>query len=252
MEPMTMIAIGSAVAGGLSSIFGGKAQGAAIRAQNEQAYRNWIQANSQKTLNNSREQFQSAYLTAQQLKRNSSIMKAAWENEWEAKQALNYRTGFQQNQLAKQLQTQKALLMNSVLNKGISSSSGMYATLALAQSIDSLKNAQMIEYNANEERKNIDRQTSNMMSQQTENIYMPNIQLYDQAPIFGDPSAAETGGLISGLVQIGGAVGAAGLSSFGGPSKMSTPNSYDGLDTNQSGGDVNGGYHPSGGAVGGR
>ena len=252
MEPMTMLAIGSAVAGGLSSIFGGQAQGAAIRAQNEQAYRNWIQANSQKTLNNSREQFQAAYLTAQQLKRNSSIMRAAWENEWEAKQALNYRTGFQQNQLSKQMQTQKALLMNSILNKGISSNSGMYATLALAQSIDSLKNAQMIEYNANEERKNIDRQTANMMSQQTENIYMPNIQMYDQAPIFGDPSAAETGGLISGLVQIGGAVGAVGLSSFGGPSEMSTPNSYDGLDTNQSGGDVNGGYHPSGGAVGGR
>lgn len=212
---MTMLAVGSAVAGGLSSIFGGKAQGAAIRAQNEQAYRNWIQANTQKTLNNSREQFQSAYLTAQQLKRNSSIMKAAWENEWEAKQALDYRTGFQQNQLSKQLQTQKALLMNAVLNKGISSNSGMYATLALAQSIDSLKNAQMVEYNAKEERKNIDRQTANMLSQQTENIYMPNIQSYDQAPIFGDPNAAETGGLISGLVQIGGAFGAVGIEAAG-------------------------------------
>jgi hypothetical protein len=223
MEPMTMLAIGSAVAGGLSSIFGGQAQGAAIRAQNEQAYRNWIQANSQKTLNNSREQFQAAYLTAQQLKRNSSIMRAAWENEWEAKQALNYRTGFQQNQLSKQMQTQKALLMNSILNKGISSNSGMYATLALAQSIDSLKNAQMIEYNAKEERKNIDRQTSNMMSQQTDNFYMPNIQLYDQAPIFGDASAAEMGGLISGVVQIGGAVAAAGIETPKSTTTTTTP-----------------------------
>lgn len=221
---MTMMAIGSAVAGGLQSIFGGKAQAAAIKQQNEQALRNWMQANSQKTINNSREQFQAAYLTAQQLKRNSAIMKAAWENQWEAKQALNYRTGFQQTQLAKQLQTQKSLLMNSILNKGISANSGMYATLGLAQAIDSLKNAQMIEYNANEERKNIDRQTQNMLSQQTENIYMPNIQLYDAAPIFGDPSAAETGGLISGLVQIGGAIGAVGLSGSQSPMSELDPN----------------------------
>ena len=101
MEPMTMMAIGSAVAGGLQSIFGGKAQAAAIKQQNEQALRNWMQANSQKTINNSREQFQSAYQTAQQLKRNSTIMKAAWENQWEAKQALDYRTGYQQSQLSK-------------------------------------------------------------------------------------------------------------------------------------------------------
>lgn len=44
---------------------------------------------------------------------------------------------------------------------------------------------------------------------------MPNIQGYDQAPILGDASAAERGGMISGLIQIGSAVGAAGLGAMG-------------------------------------
>jgi len=214
MEPMTMLAIGSAVAGGLQSIFGGKAQAAAIQQQNEQAMRNWMQANSQKTINNSREQFQSAYQFAQQLKRNSAIMKSAWENEWEAKQAINYKTGFQQNQLSKQVEQQRASLANALLNRGISASSGMYASLASMQALDALKNSSMIAYNAQQERANVDRQTRNAMSQMTENIYMPNIQLYDAEPIFGDPSYAETGGMISGLVQIGGAIGGAALSGY--------------------------------------
>jgi hypothetical protein len=223
MEPMTMMAIGSAIAGGLGSIFGGKAQGAAIRQQNEQAYRNWIQANSQKTINNSREQFQAAYQFTQQLKRNSAIAKAAWENEWEAKQALNFRTGFQQKQLANQVQTQKAALLNAVLAKGVSSSSGTYAAMATSQALDALQNATMVSYNAKMELENINRQTKNAMSQTTENIFMPNIQLYDSAPIFGDPSAAETGGLISGLVQIGGAIGGAAIGSFGSTPSTTTP-----------------------------
>jgi len=211
MEPMTMMAIGSAIAGGVGSIFGGKAQGAAIRQQNEQAYRNWIQANSQKTINNSREQFQSAFQFAQQLKRNSAIAKAAWESEWEAKQALNFRTGFQQKQLSTQLQNQKAALLNAVLAKGVSSSSGTYAAMATAQALDALQNASMIKYNAKMELQNIEKQTQAVLNQQSENIFMPNIQLYDAMPTFGDPSAAEAGGMISGLLQIGGALGAAAI-----------------------------------------
>ena len=225
MDPMNMIALGSAVAGGLSSIFGGKAQGAAMRRQNEQAYRNWVQANSQKTINNSREQFQAAYRATQQLQRNSGIMKAAWENQWEAKQALDYKTGFQQSQLSKQFSQQKSSLVNAVLAKGISSGSGMYATLATAQAMDALKNASILAHNATEERKNIDRQTQNALNQMTQDIFMPNIAIYDAAPIYGDPGAAETGGLISGLVQIGGAVAGAAVS--GGSSPQPEPGDYD-------------------------
>jgi len=219
---MTMMAIGSAVAGGLSSIFGGKAQGAAIRAQNEQAYRNWIQANSQKTFNNAREQFQAAQAFSQQLKRNSAIARSAYETQSVATQALQNTVSFQQNELSKQVRTQQGTLVNALLAKGISGSSGLMQALALNQTLNALAAAKNLEYNASLEKQNIDRQAKNALSQQTDNVFMPNLQLYDQAPVFGDPSAAETGGLISGLVQIGGAVGGAALSSFGSPSTTGT------------------------------
>lgn len=223
-EPMTMLAIGSAIAGGLSSIFGGRAQSAAqaaaVKQQNEQAYRNWLQSVTQTSVNNARQHFQAAYAATQQTKRNSAIMRSAWENQWEAKQALDYRTGYQQNQLSQQMTTQQATLANAVMAKGISSSSGAMAALSAVQAMDALKNARMIEYNAQQERANIDRQTTNALSQMTENIFMPNIQLYDQPPVFGTSSnAAAQAGLISGLVQIGGAFAAAGMS--GGQTPMS-------------------------------
>jgi hypothetical protein len=206
MEPMTMMAIGSAIASGVSSIFGGKAQSAAMEQANQQAYQNWIQANTQKTFNNSREQFQTAFQTIQQLKRNSSIAKAAWQNDYEAKQALQFTSNFQQKQLANQVSNQKASLLNAILAKGISSSSSMYSSLAIAQSLDAMNNSNMLKRNAEIQLQNINKQTQASLSQQTENIFMPNIELYDQAPIFGDTSAAAMGGAVSGLLQIGGAI----------------------------------------------
>lgn len=210
---MTMMAIGSAIAGGMSSIFGGKAQSAAMEQANQQAYQRWIQANTQKTFNNSREQFQAAYQATQQLKRNSAIAKAAWQSDWDAKQALNFKTGFQQKELATQIQSQKSSLLNAILAKGVSASSNAYAAMATAQSLDALKNAAMIKRNAAIELQNINKQTQGMLSQQTQNIFMPNIQLPDAAPIFGDASAAETGGMISGMLQIGAGL-AAGATDF--------------------------------------
>lgn len=223
MPIMETLAIGSAIAGGLQSIFGGQAQGAAIRAQNEQAYRNWIQANSQKTFNNAREQFQAAQAFAQQLKRNSAIARSAYETQSLATQALKNTVSFQQNELSKQVRTQQGSLVNALLAKGVSGSSGLMQSLALNQTLSALASAKNLEYNAFLEKQNIDRQTQNTLSQQTENIFMPNIQLYDQAPIFGDAGAAEMGGLISGVVQIGGAVAAAGIETPKSTTTTTTP-----------------------------
>lgn len=214
---MTMMAIGTAIAGGVSSIMGGKAQGAAIRRANEQAMRNWIRANSQTTLNNARDQFQNAYAFAQQLKRNNAIAQAAYGYQYDAKEALNAQSSFQQTQLSNQITQQKSALLNAMTNRGISSSSGMYGALATMQGLNSLSNAFQLERNRQEQIKNIDRQTQGMLNEQTENIFMPNIQLYDDAPILGDSAAAESGGMISGLLQIGGAAAAAGISSMSGP-----------------------------------
>ena len=264
IEPMTVMAIGglvSGIAGGASSIFGGQAQGAAIEAANEQAHRNWIHANTQKTMNNAREQFQSSFMALQQVKRNSAIRQAAWQNEWDAKQALTFNSGYQQKQLATQLQTQKASLMRAILTRGISASSGMYASMATAQALDALQNSALLKRNTLLEKDNIDKQTAAAMAQQTENLFMPNIQLYDEAPTFGDADAARTGGMISGALQIGSsvagfAVGAMGSSSTTTPSPSSSSSFNSGTTRTYirtpSGGDQNGGSHPSGGAIGGR
>lgn len=215
MDPMTILGIGGAVAGGLGSIFGGKAQGAQIRAQNQQAMRNWIASNTQKTFNNARAQFEAVQAFEQQLKRNSAVAKAAWEYQFDATQALKNTTTYQQTQLSKQIQTQQSSLVNAMMSKGISGRSGLMQALALNQTLNALEAAKTVEYNAMMEKRNIDKQTKNMFSQQTENVFMPNIQGYDEAPILGDAGAVERAGLISGLVQIGGAIGAAGLSASG-------------------------------------
>lgn len=203
MEPMTIIAIGSAIAGGMSSIFGGQAQAAAARQRNEQAQRNWIQSNTNKTFANAREQFQSAYNFAQQLKRNSAIYQAAYKSQFDATQSLKDITSFQETQLGKQRAEASASLLNALVSKNISASSGLYATLATAQALDALKNSQQLQKNYETELKNIGNQLTSQLSQQTENIFMPNIQGYDQAPIYEDAGAYATAGTVGGLLQIG-------------------------------------------------
>ena len=200
---MTMMAIGSAVASGISSIFGGKAAAAAAQQRNEQAYRNWIQSNTNKTYANAREQFQAAYNFSQQLKRNSAIAEAAYRTQFDATSNLKDITTFQQMQLSKQQNQAAASLINALTNKGISASSGLYGALAITQTLDALNNSKQLQRNYETELSNINKQFISQMSQQTDNIFMPNIQGYDQAPIYEDASSVATGGIVSGVLQIG-------------------------------------------------
>jgi hypothetical protein len=226
MEPMTMIALGSAIAGGVSSIFGGKAQGAAIQAQNQQAMRNWIAQNNQKAVNNAKSQFESAQAFAQQMQRNEAITKAAWEYEWDAKQAVKDSVTFQQGQLSKQLTAQRGALVNGILSRGVSRNSSLYNALTAVQSLNSLKAADSMQKNAMQQLKNVTKQKESMMQQTTANVFMPNISQFDESPILGDAGAAVRGGMISGMLQIGGAVGGMAIGSMGGSSTTSGSTQY--------------------------
>lgn len=206
MGPLAIIGIGSAIAGGVSSIFGGMAQSAAAKQRNEQAYRNWIQSNTNKTYANAREQFQAAYNFAQQQKRNSAIAEAAYRTQFDTTRSLKDITSFQQMQLSKQQTQASASLINALTSKGISSSSGLYSTLAMAQTLDALNNSKQLQRNYEMELNNINKQFTAQMSQQTDNIFMPNIQGYDQAPIYEDAEASAIGGIVSGVLQIGSGV----------------------------------------------
>ena len=226
MDPMTMIGLGTAIAGGVSSIFGGRSQGAAIQAQNRQAMRNWIAQNNQKAINNAISQFESAQAFAQQMQRNEAITKAAWEYEWDAKQAVKDSVTFQQGQLSKQLTAQRGALVNSILSRGVSKNSSLYNALTAVQSLNSLQSASNMQKNALQQLKNVTKQKESMLQQMTANVFMPNISQFDEAPILGDAGAAVRGGMLAGMLQIGGAIGGAAIGSMGGSSTTSGSTQY--------------------------
>ena len=230
MEPMTMLAIGSAIAGGVSSIFGGKAQGAAARLRNQQATRRWIEENTQKTYANAREQFQAAYNYAQQSKRNQAIAESAYMTQFEATNNLRDIASFQHRQLARQRAQASAALTNAIVGKGISPSSGLFSTLATAQALDALNNSKQLQKNLDIQKANIDKEFKAQMSTQTENIFMPNIMGYSDAPMMENASAAESAGLLSGVLQIGGAAAAA-FGSVGSSDPTSTFNPSEGTNS---------------------
>lgn len=203
MDPTTMLAVGSAIAGGLSSIFGGQAASAEQQRRNQEAFRNWINSNSQKTFNNAREHFQASYNFQQQLKRNNSIAQSAYRYQTEAKQVAATNFTNQRRDMARLLSSNSSTLLNAITARGVSSTSGMYGALATMQALDALEKSSQVKQAYEQELKGIDRQFRDILSQQTENIYAPNIQLPDSEPIYGDSSAAATGGLISGVLQIG-------------------------------------------------
>lgn len=224
---MMMMAAG-AVMGGVSSIMGGfgksaemkaqmRQQQEAVRVQNQNALNNWVHGNIQKTFNNGREQFQAANNWIQQMKKNQAVDKAAYEYQWDARQATKSAGYFQQKQLSEGLRAQQGTLLNALASRGISGSSGMYASMALAQAMDGIANAGQLKQNLKQELANIDKQTKQMQAQKTEQVFIGNMQLYDQMPELATaPSSigsagtmAILGGLIGGGGQALGGIGAA-------------------------------------------
>jgi hypothetical protein len=224
MCPMTMIAAGTAISGGISSIMGGfgksaemkaqaRAQAEQVRTQNQQALNNWVQGNIQKAFNNGREQFNAANQWVQQMKRNEAITQSAYEYQWDAKQAARTGATFEQKQLSRRIAQQNGSLLNAIGSRGIGTASGMYASMALAQSFDALETASILKYNTNQQLKNIDKETKDIMSQRTENVFIGNMQQWDQMPTLstapgynsGAGMWAIAGGLLSGAAQLGGA-----------------------------------------------
>lgn len=220
---MTIMMAGTAIAGGLTTIFGGNAEAAAAKQRNEALYKNWVANNIKNSIGNAREQFQAAYQFGQQLKRNQAIAEAAYKTQYDAKENLRNITTFQQTQLAKQKAQLSATLKNSVLTRGVSKSSGLYNALAVTQALDALNNSTQIAENHRIQNQNIDKQFSAQLSQQTGNIFMPNVAGYAEGPNF--ESFDSTGSMIAGGLQIAGAVGGLGYGALtkGTPTNVPVP-----------------------------
>lgn len=223
MWPIALMA-GGAILGGVSQALGGfgraaeinaqvRQQQEAVRVQNQNALNNWVQGNLQKTFNNAREQYQAANNWIQQLKKNQAIDKAAYEYQWDARQAVKYAGAFEQQKLANSLSAKQGSLLNALATRGIGPSSGMYASMAFAQALDGIANASQLKRNLEQDLSNIDKQTRQMQAQKTEQTFIPNIQLYDQMPVLGN--APQSAGSAGTWAIIGGALGGA-ASAMGG------------------------------------
>lgn len=209
---MTIMAVGSAIASGVSSIFGAGANSAAAQLRNQQAQQRWIQSNSQKSINNARSQFQAAYQTVQQTKRNSAIMQTAYRNQFDLSNNLRDQVNFQKAQLATNRAIAAGALTNAIAARNIGQSSGTYQALARAQFLGMLDNVNQIQKNYAIQQQNINKQFDAEMNQMTENIFMPNIELYDAQPIYEDTSYSTIPGMLQIATGVAGgiAMGAAG------------------------------------------
>lgn len=247
---MTIIGIGSAIAGGVGSIFGAKANAAAAELRNQQALQQWISRNTQKTFNNARQQFQATQATIQQAKRNSAIIQAAYKNQFNRQNNIKDQINFQKSQMAVDAQITRALLINAAAGKNIGQNSGTQSALIRSQMLNMIANNNQLQKNYLIQKQDIENQFQSEMAQQTEQVFMPNIELYDAQPIFEDTSYSALPGVLQIATGLAGA--AYGMSGSGTESGF-TPNEIESnlpSDYNRS----NNAYtnQTSGGSVGGR
>lgn len=204
-----IIMLGAAVMQGVSSIMGARAQAAAQRAANDQAHRDWIRSNSQKTMANAREQFQSTIAFTQQMKKNAAISEAAYDYQSEAMQATKTNFMRANRDMSVALRSNQSSLQSAMATRGVSSNSGTHGIMATMQALDAITKSGETQAAYQQEVSNINKQFKGMMSQQTNNIFMPNIQLYDNKPLMSNPGATEAAGMVGGIGQIVGGAAAA-------------------------------------------
>lgn len=211
--PAIILGIGSAIAGGISSISGAAASSAAAALRNKQAQQQWIQSNTQKTINNSRQHFQAVQSTIQQAKRNAAISDAAYRNQFNRQNNLTDQINYQKTQMAVDAQVARAALTNLAAARGIGQKSGTQNAIVRAQMLNMLANNNQLRKNYQLQREDIQNQFSGEMSQRTEQVFMPNIELYDSQPIYENTGYSA----LPGLLQIGAGIAGGVAMGMGGP-----------------------------------
>ena len=201
MLPLIGLAVGAA-----GGIMGGIGQNAAAANRNKQAIQNWMQGEMQKGINNGKELFNASYAQQQQRERNAAIQRAAYLFEQDSLDAAKDQQTFVQNQISRSYRTMKGTMVAQAASSGISG--GTMKALKLSQSMNFLNQVGQAEDNFAKTQKNIKRQAQNMMSQQRNDLILPNLQGASAKPILEEVGA---GNIISGA--LGGIAG--GLTSFG-------------------------------------
>lgn len=228
--PAIILGVGSAIASGVSSIFGSKANSAAAALRNQQAQQQWIQRNTQKTINNSRQQFQAVQATIQQAKRNAAIAASAYQNQFNRQNNLSDQINYQKTEMAVDSQIARAALVNIAAAKGLGQKNGTQNAILRAQMLNMLSNNNQLRRNYEIQKQDIQNQFKSEMSQMTEQVFMPNLELYDAAPIYEDTGYSALPGLLQiGAGIAGGVAGMAGGAGTSGPDTRSMYNDRAGL-----------------------
>ena len=201
---------GLAVASGVSSlasgIFQGAAQSEAAKQRNKQKVNNWIHGELQKGLQNGQQLFQASRAMGEQARRNIQLQRSAYEYKSEARQRLKEDISAQHQQLNIALQAAQAAVVSSGAARNIQG--GTAKRLQFGNLVAALNNAKTIERNESRSFADIETQTNNILSQQTQNFIQPNLVGASDMPGLESESAGITGGIFAGI--------AGGLSAAGG------------------------------------
>ena len=200
------LAVASGVASLASGIFQGAAQSEAAKQRNKQKINDWIHGEMQKGLQNGQQLFQASRAMGEQAKKNLQIQRTAYAYKEEARDRIKEDISMQHQQLNIALQASQAAVVSSAASRNIQG--GTAKRLQFGNLVAALNNAQTIERNESRSFADIETQTNNILSQQTQNFIQANFIGSSNMPGLESESAGMAGGVLGGI--------AGGLSAAGG------------------------------------
>lgn len=180
-------------------VFGGMAASAKAERENQEALARWGAATVQKAWNNSKAQLEAVQQFENQLKKNRQISESAFSYNYDAKEAAKVANVYRQEATYNAATAGRAALTSSVGARGISAKSGSTTAMLIAQARSMLDENEKQEVEFDQQIKNINTQTKNMMNQRSENVFIADFQGYDAAPLLQDTQSPLIGGIMSGV-----------------------------------------------------
>ena len=180
-------------------VMGGMAASAKAERENQEAIAKWGAATVQKAWNNSKAQLEAVQQFENQLKKNRQISESAFSYNYDAKEAAKVANVYRQEATYHAATAGRAALTSSVGARGISAKSGSTTAMLMAQARSMLDENEKQEVEFDQQIKNIDTQTKNMMNQRSENVFIADFQGYDAAPQLQDTQSPLIGGIMSGV-----------------------------------------------------
>ena len=185
----------------LQGIMKGMGDSAAAKAANDAK----LQAHYTETMKsgqrNGKAVFDSARNTALQMSRNQNIAEAAYLNKQEGETKARDAGVFKQNELSRAVSAQNAAMQNVQAGKNIGSSSGSARAMAIATSLNAMKASSVVSNNLQNDLRNVQAGFKNQMSQQTFNVYIPNMDAPPNPPALASTSAPLVSGVIGGALN---------------------------------------------------